>query len=1517
MLKKVIHFLEKHNIRGKQQSYLALLFLLIATIPLTATLLGNQQIFRSRANSIYGVVPGIFVSNSLKTEPITTIYSPSLDLCLYAPDQELLDQAEGMKDKIADDADNNPLLSLSNNLIDSTNKAKAESLFVETADGKVPMNRAIVQAGTNGEYNFLPHNAPQHATTSAAISPNFAKNFLSDLKEQLTGLFTPTVNAQTQSLCKKFIARRTEACRKAPINSKTLTEQQCVDKGQNPFAESGELSCEQIDAKVQSSPNPSQALKAVNAFITSLDTDNTLVMPKTPEVDGLVKATSGTVGIPPNDDNDEPYRRAVEAASGCTASNCNLSRVVMAVASVPCNTSACYNDAAQFITGQDDQARANALAQSVISVASSPLTNGSAPAPVPQPAAPTPYVLPTIAPQAPGAPPVAAASTDPKTAAMQIFQKCVLTPNQIPSCTIQFYKDIGWNGVGTPPINPRKATADQLTQMGLGPVDNYSDYFTLDEWGKVQDGISAVKRSGETAAKATAENEFKGCLDRSRSQEGGPLGSPSTPQGCAGDYYYRLLNFGFRSETPFSLPSNVPLNPGETVDTNTAYNNATLAFNNRRPPQGTPGSPAAAPAAQTAAPQNPAPPTSPLTTQADPVDPNATFSKGLKEASADNLALSCLEFYDGITPKDKDLGDRYNTNVLTITGLNNDLIEKAKLLSPGFISAQVKKEGLDESGNRTSSSGFVSEYIQYKKADGSFTNEKYILGPNNKVVEIRRENYDINGAQQNAKVITKYGYQENGVTYDKNIFVAWNSGGSATINVGKDGKVDLMIAPPGQKIATVGASFTSVAEYEAAVKNSGDACKAGQNSLIPGAFAAFDSALDCSVALELMASADTLNEQPTPPPTADAQQAFYGTDVPDNQCGGEGQPACPEVVNPIDLQPACPEGTIRIDNSCIRNISDQLNQDDFENDCISNGGTVAAGSCLVSTDPVPVSAPKPEDCPEATAWDGLVCAPIGNEPPPAPVGDPDNGRVCDDGSSGYGDGTCPEDYGGTTCTDGQVNDGNGGCKDPEVEDEQPTPAKEEPTPDEEQPTPDPGQGDGNGDGGDGGNGDDGGGCEGEFCDSSLGSPLASLFGQVYAATVAPTKAVAKPTATTVKGKVLQSQTSKEGQICAQVITRACSIVNSAECKDFPTPCDVPTGWVRVNGERDINPTIDPNPAPASNGDNILPLNPTGATQTVTSNPRAFCDMPINTKVKKLVLENVEEGGTNRVEITDPLAFYDYGRGGVRWSVAPLKEGEESAQRTIKATYYVDDGSGRSDLTLAPKTLSTTITLNKVPEDGGIEGPQATIGNGSLSAVIGQTCTATQSFTIRAKNLKTNQITTIANNLKGNDLKLVNFNNLVKGDPYDFIIYGRNYVPKKVANLTVNDNTKVDFGQLIVGNVARTGGSKNNLDQADVETMVKEISKNKATRNNDLDLNCDGQVEVVDYSILISNLDQGPIFGDTLAGDNQPTYSLFETAEQAVSNLINAINPSRTTKSATDSAKPKIPPADNPLLQAPK
>lgn len=61
------------------------------------------------------------------------------------------------------------------------------------------------------------------------------------------------------------------------------------------------------------------------------------------------------------------------------------------------------------------------------------------------------------------------------------------------------------------------------------------------------------------------------------------------------------------------------------------------------------------------------------------------------------------------------------------------------------------------------------------------------------------------------------------------------------------------------------------------------------------------------------------------------------------------------------------------------------------------------------------------------------------------------------------------------------------------------------------------------------------------------------------------------------------------EVCPQIITRACSDVDSLVCNDFPTPCDVPSGWTPVQnmpsptpvGSPDISPSPTSTPAPSA------------------------------------------------------------------------------------------------------------------------------------------------------------------------------------------------------------------------------------------------------------------------------------------------------------------------------------------------
>lgn len=69
--------------------------------------------------------------------------------------------------------------------------------------------------------------------------------------------------------------------------------------------------------------------------------------------------------------------------------------------------------------------------------------------------------------------------------------------------------------------------------------------------------------------------------------------------------------------------------------------------------------------------------------------------------------------------------------------------------------------------------------------------------------------------------------------------------------------------------------------------------------------------------------------------------------------------------------------------------------------------------------------------------------------------------------------------------------------------------------------------------------------------------------------------------------------SPSGQACAQVITPAKN-TQTGECKEFPTPCDVPGGWEKVGSCSNVSPSPSPNPTVTQ----VVSLSP----QNVSSNP---------------------------------------------------------------------------------------------------------------------------------------------------------------------------------------------------------------------------------------------------------------------------------------------------------------------------
>jgi hypothetical protein len=57
-----------------------------------------------------------------------------------------------------------------------------------------------------------------------------------------------------------------------------------------------------------------------------------------------------------------------------------------------------------------------------------------------------------------------------------------------------------------------------------------------------------------------------------------------------------------------------------------------------------------------------------------------------------------------------------------------------------------------------------------------------------------------------------------------------------------------------------------------------------------------------------------------------------------------------------------------------------------------------------------------------------------------------------------------------------------------------------------------------------------------------------------------TKPIFKPTPNPIEPKLLTTSTPRA---CIQVITPAYNPQNPLECKEFPTPCDVPSGWIKT------------------------------------------------------------------------------------------------------------------------------------------------------------------------------------------------------------------------------------------------------------------------------------------------------------------------------------------------------------------
>lgn len=96
--------------------------------------------------------------------------------------------------------------------------------------------------------------------------------------------------------------------------------------------------------------------------------------------------------------------------------------------------------------------------------------------------------------------------------------------------------------------------------------------------------------------------------------------------------------------------------------------------------------------------------------------------------------------------------------------------------------------------------------------------------------------------------------------------------------------------------------------------------------------------------------------------------------------------------------------------------------------------------------------------------------------------------------------------------------------------------------------------------------------------------LAGLVGSVYLVNRTETfKFLPKAFAPFAKQSPSPVPKPVSGPICIQVITPAKKIATdgASECREFPTPCDVPAGWVKVDKCSSPSPQPRPSPKPLS------------------------------------------------------------------------------------------------------------------------------------------------------------------------------------------------------------------------------------------------------------------------------------------------------------------------------------------------
>lgn len=136
---------------------------------------------------------------------------------------------------------------------------------------------------------------------------------------------------------------------------------------------------------------------------------------------------------------------------------------------------------------------------------------------------------------------------------------------------------------------------------------------------------------------------------------------------------------------------------------------------------------------------------------------------------------------------------------------------------------------------------------------------------------------------------------------------------------------------------------------------------------------------------------------------------------------------------------------------------------------------------------------------------------------------------------------------------------------------------------------------------------------------------------------------------------------------------------------------------------------------------------------------------------------------------------------------------------------------------------------------------------TLKTSVPTTCSQ-KTFSVKAKG-SDNKVFDVTK-MNGISISTTN-SNLQLGKTYDLLVSAESYLAKKITAVTIGQTSTVDFGQLIAGDVNPKEGD-GVINAADVNSLVTEISK---VKEQDLrfDLNCDGQVEVIDYSIMIKNL----------------------------------------------------------------